>query len=318
MGFEKDYTKEYEYLINEYEKLGGQKKELLSKEYGSIVINSNKVLAVNQVEGIEVITKPIEDGVDVTMLVKKGTKVKNPVHLCFGMVPKEGTQRIISHYTIEEDAKVSFVSHCIFPNAVKINHIMDAEIEIKANAEMSYHEEHFHGKTGGVNVYPHSRVHQGPGSKFLNTFKMIKGRAGMIDINYVVDLDEQAVCEMEIKAFGKADDKIKTVEKANLNGAESRALLKSRVVLKDQSSGEIYNETNSYGDRSRAHIDCIEIVENEATANAVPVVNVLNPTAKVTHEAAIGSIDKVKIETLMARGLTETEAIDTIVKAFLK
>jgi hypothetical protein len=46
-------------------------------------------------------------------------------------------------------------------------------------------------------------------------------------------------------------------------------------------------------------------------------VNVTNPLAKVTHEAAIGSVDTRQIETLMAHGLSPEEAVDLIVKAIL-
>ena len=46
--------------------------------------------------------------------------------------------------------------------------------------------------------------------------------------------------------------------------------------------------------------------------------NVYHAKAKVTHEAAIGSIDSKQLNTLMARGLTEAEAIDIIVKGLLK
>jgi Fe-S cluster assembly scaffold protein SufB len=42
------------------------------------------------------------------------------------------------------------------------------------------------------------------------------------------------------------------------------------------------------------------------------------PPAKVTHEAAIGSVDKRQMETLMAHGLTPEEAVDVIVKGILK
>ncbi len=46
--------------------------------------------------------------------------------------------------------------------------------------------------------------------------------------------------------------------------------------------------------------------------------NVTNPLAKVTHEAAIGSVDKRQLETLMAHGLTPEEAVDVIVKGVLR
>jgi hypothetical protein len=40
--------------------------------------------------------------------------------------------------------------------------------------------------------------------------------------------------------------------------------------------------------------------------------------ARVTHEAAIGSVDKTELETLMARGLTEDEAVDVIIRGMLR
>jgi Fe-S cluster assembly scaffold protein SufB len=62
----------------------------------------------------------------------------------------------------------------------------------------------------------------------------------------------------------------------------------------------------------------MEIVKDNAVAKAVPIVKVTHPLAKVTHEAAIGSVDKKQIETLMAHGLTPEEAVDVIVKGILK
>jgi len=44
---------------------------------------------------------------------------------------------------------------------------------------------------------------------------------------------------------------------------------------------------------------------------------VTNKEAKVTHEAAIGSIDKKQMQTLMARGLDKEEAVRVIVKGML-
>lgn len=39
-------------------------------------------------------------------------------------------------------------------------------------------------------------------------------------------------------------------------------------------------------------MDCVEIVQGRARASAIPIVKVFHPEAKVTHEAAIGSVDK--------------------------
>jgi Fe-S cluster assembly scaffold protein SufB len=53
-------------------------------------------------------------------------------------------------------------------------------------------------------------------------------------------------------------------------------------------------------------------------ATAIPLVSVTDDKAKVTHEAAIGSIDRKQVETLMARGLDEDKAVDVIVKGILR
>lgn len=49
-----------------------------------------------------------------------------------------------------------------------------------------------------------------------------------------------------------------------------------------------------------------------------PIVRVFHPEAKVTHEAAIGSVDKKELETLMARGLTPEQAVEMIVSGILR
>ena len=127
------------------------------------------------------------------------------------------------------------------------------------------------------------------------------------------------MAELIAKVYGKKDDIIKITEKVNLNGNGARSLLKTRVVLRDRASAEVIGETYGNAPYARGHVDCIELVNGtEAVARAIPIVEVTNEKAKVTHEAAIGSIDRRQIETLMARGLDEDEAVDVIVRGILR
>lgn len=50
----------------------------------------------------------------------------------------------------------------------------------------------------------------------------------------------------------------------------------------------------------------------------MPLVVVRDNRAQVTHEAAIGTVNRKELETLMSRGLTEEEAIDLIVRGMLQ
>ena len=64
-------------------------------------------------------------------------------------------------------------------------------------------------------------------------------------------------------------------------------------------------------------MDCTEIVQDNASVNAVPIVTVNNPKAHITHEAALGSVDSKQLQTLMAHGLSEEEATDLIIQGLL-
>ncbi|MCD6275218.1 MAG: SufD family Fe-S cluster assembly protein [Thermoplasmata archaeon] len=310
--------KEYESLVKYYEASGGNSHALISKEYASMVINGDKVLAKNSTEGIIIETERIENGVYARITVKRGYKAKNPVHLCFGMLPREGKQIIKSEIVAEEDSAVRFIAHCIFPNALRIEHIMDSRIIVERNAKIEYEETHFHGKSGGVKVIPKTVARVKEGGEYNSSFLLKSGRAGYIDIDYEVHLEKNAKSMLITKIYAREDDEIHTNESIILEGAHSSGVIKTRMALRNRAKSFVIGKTVGLGEYSKGHVDCTEIIMDDAQAEASPIVIGKNPKAKVTHEAAIGSVDKKQLITLMTRGLTEEEAIDVIVSGLLK
>jgi Fe-S cluster assembly scaffold protein SufB len=140
---------------------------------------------------------------------------------------------------------------------------------------------------------------------------------GRLDIDYSVEVGEEAVAELLARVFGHATDEIRIREKVALDGRNSRGLIKTRIALEGKASAEVTGITEGNAEGARGHVDCMEVVKDHAVARAVPIVNVTNPLAKVTHEAAIGSIDKKQLETLMAHGLTPEQAVNIIVEGIL-
>jgi Fe-S cluster assembly scaffold protein SufB len=311
--------KEYQGMIDAYEKAGGDKRVLQTKEVAKLVVHENRVLANDPIEGLRIETKETKNGVSVRLVVEEGAKIARPVHLCFGLLPKEGLQEIIFKVKAGDNSEVSTIAHCIFPNAVKVVHKMDADIEIGANAHFDYKETHYHGESGGIEVIPKARVKVHKGGLWQSTFSLSQGRVGRLDYDFEVVCEEKAVAELTVKAYGKGNDDIKIVEKIYLNGAGARGLAKSRLVLGDKARAEVRGETYGNAPYARGHVDCMELVNgSEAVAKAIPIVSVTDDKAKVTHEAAIGSIDRKQVETLMARGLDEDKAVDVIVKGILR
>ena len=309
---------EFEGLMNAFVDAGGDKAILADKDIAHLVASGHKILSARDIDGLEVNAKESLTGISVEVTVKKGMKIKNPVHLCFGILHKEGTQKIKMAVHFEENASAHFIAHCIFPNAEKVTHIMDAVAEIGEGAEMKYSETHYHGSYGGIEVIPKSIVNVGKNGRYFSDFTLISGRVGKLDIDYRVETGENAVTELIAKVFGHADDKITIKEEVVLSGENARGLIKTRVALEDDASAEITGITEGKAAGARGHVDCMEIVKDNATAKAIPIVSVTNPLSKVTHEAAIGSVDKRQLETLMAHGLTPEEAVDVIVKGVLR
>ncbi|MFH1702117.1 MAG: SufD family Fe-S cluster assembly protein [Nitrospirota bacterium] len=309
---------ELEGLMKAFGEAGGDKGILANKETAHLVASGHKILSTKDVEGLKVDAKETFTGISVRVTVKEGIKIKNPVHLCFGILHKKGTQKIKMDVKLENNASAHFIAHCIFPKAEKVKHIMDAEVEIGENAEMRYSETHYHGLYGGIEVIPKAVVKISKNGRYFSDFTLTTGRVGKLGIDYSVEAGENAVTELIARVFGHAGDEIKIKEKVVLAGEYSRGLIKTRVALEDEASAEITGITEGNAAGARGHVDCMEIVKDNAVAQAIPIVKVTNPLAKVTHEAAIGSVDKKQLETLMAHGLTPEEAVDVIVKGILK
>ena len=312
-------SKEFKQLLNVYEKAGGDRSIFKNKGIVNLLVCGNKILNANDVEGVIVTAEQKKDGIIANFLVQENVRMKNPIHLCFGVLSKGGRQKVSINILIEDGAEVKVISHCVFPNAVKVLHKMDANIKIGNNAKFTYQETHYHGEFGGIKVIPKAKVSVGKGSVYENVFSLLKGKVGFLDYSYEVNCCERSITNMVVKIYGKGEDEIKIKEAVNLDGEGARSLIKTRVVLKDKAKAEVIGETYGNKPLTRGHVDCIEILTGkEALAKAIPIVCVNDERAKVTHEAAIGSVDKKQMETLMARGLEKEEAIDTIVKGILR
>lgn len=308
---------DFDLIMTAYEASGGDPELLRSDTVARLVVSGNEVISANDIPGVSMTAEQLSDGVRVHLTVTPGAQVAQPVHLCFGVLPERGVQRIESAFDIGARASVEFVAHCTFPNAVQVEHLMDGVIHVGAGATMRYQETHYHGEQGGVVVRPRARVTVDEGGRYYSGFSLSHGRAGRLDFDYEIDVACDALAELDAKAMGSADDEIIVRETIRLNGPRARGLAKSRIAVRDRAHSQVLSTTEGNAPQSRGHIDCVEIVRDRAVAQAVPVVKVTDAQAQVTHEAAIGTVDKKELETLLSRGLDEDRAVDIIVRGML-
>jgi Fe-S cluster assembly scaffold protein SufB len=312
------WAREFQAILQAYEEAGGKADALKTPRVASAIISGNRVLAVNLVEGVRIEAEELSQGVRAWVTVEPGTMVSYPVHLCFGMLPSEGVQEIESHFDIGEGAEVGFLAHCTFPNALDLKHVMEAQVHVGRGATMRYSESHYHGPVGGINVLPTTRAQVDQGGRLESEFSLVHGRVGRLVVDFEVDVAADGVAELVSKAYGYGDDQIRVTEVIRLNGEGARGLTKTRAAVRDQAASEVYTTAEGNAPGAIGHMDCTEIVRNRAAARNVPVVVVRDDSARVTHEAAIGSVDRKELETLMARGLSEDEAVDIIIRGMLR
>ncbi|MCG8569456.1 MAG: SufD family Fe-S cluster assembly protein [Spirochaetes bacterium] len=306
-----------EQVIKEmYSEIGNDIALLNNPKVAHLIINDNKVIGLQGVPGLQVDVDELKEGIKVKIVVQQGVKIEKPVHICFGMIHKTGTQNIIMDIEVEDHAEIAILAHCVFPSGSEIIHKMDGKLRLGKHAKYTYLEKHVHGEDGEIKVYPYAEAHLGENAHFTTEFNLIKGRVGFIDIKYEAFCAKNSVLDMNAKISGRDDDIISISEIGHLEEG-ARGALKTNIAVKDRARSEVYNKLRATGAYARGHVDCKEIILDEAIATATPIVEVLHPKAHVTHEAAIGSIDKKQLETLLARGLDEEQASDMIIQGLL-
>ncbi len=309
---------ELDELMHAFGEAGGDRGALADGETAHLAASGHSILSSRTIEGLEMEARETRSGIFARVRVLENVKLINPVHLCFGVLHRKGTQKINMDIRLGKNARAHFIAHCIFPKAEKVRHIMNAVVEVGEGAEMRYSETHYHGLYGGIEVIPRLVVKVGKNGRYFTDFTLTDGRVGRLGIDYSVDAGENSVVELIARVFGHANDDIHVKEKVTLSGENARGLIKTRIAIEDEARAEVTGITEGNAANSRGHVDCLEIVKDKAVGKAIPIVQVNHPLAKVTHEAAIGSVDKKQMETLMAHGLSPEEAVDVIVKGVLR
>jgi hypothetical protein len=287
---------------------------------GHFYVEKNKILSSLSRKGVQLKGKETAKGVEAEVVIKKDAKIKEPLFFCFGVLGKKEDQFVIPNITVEDNAEVSIIAHCSFPHAQGATHNMEAEFTIGKNAEFFYDEHHYHGQSSGAKVYPKLNLNIKENGEFNSNFVLTQGTVGEVNIEIEGDLGKRAKATLESKVLGKsAKDIINIAEKINLNGEESKSLIKMRAAAKNGGQVFMQGETYASGRDSIGHVDCQEIVVGRnSSARAVPIVEVSNDQARVTHEASVGKINQKELETLMTRGLDEEEATELIITSMMQ
>ena len=268
-------------------------------------------------ETVQIEPKTDRPGIDIRVApFSKAEKVHIPV-----VITKSGVNDVVyNDFFIGEGADVEIVAGCGIHNS---------------GCETSEHDgihRFFIGKGAKVRyVEKHYGEGDGTGGRILNP-------------TTVVELGENAVCEMEMVQIKGVDStlrdttarlekgaKLTVLERLmthgdqtarsdmviELNGTDASAQIISRSVAKDKSE-QVFNPRAVGNALCHAHVQCDSIIMDDAHIRSIPEIAANHCDAQIIHEAAIGRINNDQLTKLRTLGLTESEAEAIIIEGFLK
>jgi len=313
-----DVKREFETIIKTAEKLGTDASNFMDKRIASIIISGNRVIGLNNVQGLKIVPTTLEDGVQVDMEIEENTQIPFPIHVCTGYLEKRGYQRVIFNIRVRRNAKVKFTAHCVFPQAEEFTHDAISNVVIEDGAMMEYNDEHYHSDQGTIILKTTTNTVVENNGVYKNAFHLTKTRVGKLDVKMYLTLKENAVGELLSKVKASKNDEVDINEILYLNGEKAKGLAKTIVVGLDESRVTVLNEAYGNAPYSRAHISCEEVTKGEKViVSTTPILKITNDLAELTHEASIGRVGEKQLETLMSKGLSEEEATDLIIKGLL-
>ncbi|MDD3023252.1 MAG: SufD family Fe-S cluster assembly protein [Syntrophomonadaceae bacterium] len=266
---------------------------------------------------ISITTNPENGGLIVD--IKAGTK-QETVHVPVILTKSGFKDKVYNTFIVGEDADVTIIAGCGIHNDshADSSHNGIHEVIVKKGARLKYVEKHY-GEGSGK------------GKRILNPTTIIKMESGavaemeMSQIKGVDDTLRSTVAYIKEKGNLKVVERLLTHDnqiaesdiEVHIEGIGGVAQILSRSVAQDSSSqvfkAALYGENECSG-----HVECDAIIMDCAKIRAIPQLVAENAEAVLTHEAAIGKIAGEQLIKLMSLGLSEKEAIDTILEGFLR
>lgn len=266
---------------------------------------------------IRIQTKADKPGIDIHIL--PGTKNES-LHIPVILTESGLSDMVYNDFYVGEDADVLIVAGCGIHNCgdQASQHDGIHSFHIARGARVRYVEKHY-GQG------------EGSGARILNP-------------RTVINMEENAVCEMESVQIRGVDSTIRETDahlkagarlvmterlltdgeqkadstvRITLAGKDAVTQIVSRSIARGNSV-QVFHPVVTGDDACRAHVQCDSIIMDSATVRSIPEICANHADAQLVHEAAIGKINSDQITKLMTFGMNETEAEEVIIESFLR
>lgn len=267
-------------------------------------------------ENIIITPKEDKPGIDIT--VKPNTK-NETVYIPVVITEDNVNDLVYNDFYIGENSDVTIVAGCGIHNdgCGTSEHDGIHTFYIGKNAKVKYGEKHYgEGSSESTRILnPTTIVHMEEDSYCEMDMTQIKG-VNSTKRETEAFLGKGAKLIINEKLMTHDEQIAHSNVKCNLNGENSILQIISRSVAKDKSV-QVFHPIAIGNDNCKAHVQCDSIIMDKAKVSSIPEIQANHTDAQIVHEAAIGRINNEQLLKLETFGLSEEEAEEVIVNAFL-
>jgi Fe-S cluster assembly scaffold protein SufB len=245
-----------------------------------------------------------------------GKKSKMPVQTCLLIGSKQVSQTVHNIVVVEEGAQLDVITGCSTRKGVEKGlHLGISEMHVKKGATLNFTM--IHNWAEQIGVRPRTVVHVEEGGTYINNYVTLKPVKSIQTYPTVHLKGKGAFARLNSIGVAHPGSELDLGSRVIFDAPDTKAELISRTIT---TGGKVIARGEMIGnaDGAKGHLECHGLVlSNEGTQRAIPILEANVEDIELSHEAAVGRIAREQIEYLMARGLTEEEAVGMIVRGFL-
>ena len=245
-----------------------------------------------------------------------GAKSVFPVQACLYLKAEDISQNVHNIIIAEEGSELHIITGCATDSPESRGlHVGISEFYVKKNAKITFSM--IHNWAENIAVRPRSAIRIDEGGVFLNNYICLHPVQSLQLFPSASLEGEGATARFNSVLMAPPGSHLDVGSRAVLSAAGTRCEMIARALT---TGGEVISRGLLVGEVGgvKAHLECRGmILKGGGRIYAVPELDGKVEGVDMSHEAAVGKIAREEVEYLMARGLSEDEAVATIVRGFM-
>ncbi|MDI6874334.1 SufB/SufD family protein [Candidatus Solincola sp.] len=245
-----------------------------------------------------------------------GSRTIYPLQACLYIRQPRFAQRVHNIIIAEEGSELHIITGCASEHEIRAGlHLGVSEFYVKKNARITFTM--VHNWAEGMDVRPRSGIVVEEGGLFMSNYVVMEPVKSLQLYPTARLVGEGATARFHSILVAQPGSELDVGSRVILGAPRCSAEIISRAITKGgyiAARGHIRGEVGGV----KAHLECRGLIlDGRGVIHAVPELEGRAEDVDMSHEAAVGKIAQEEVEYLMARGLSEEEAVSTIVRGFL-